>query len=101
MSSVQGAGIRHLLLFVGIAPFPFPSKCIFTVESDPQDTRKTRDYRANGSNLIVRASEFVEGLIRPWLIKTGIDTPNEHLHTLDIYPKDLKQSGFEHVQSKQ
>jgi len=51
----------------------------------------------NGSNVVVRISQNLEDLCRPWLIRRGADTPNERLHDCQTYVESLARAGFSHV----
>jgi SAM-dependent methyltransferase len=48
----------------------------------------------NGFNPIVRISELIENSVRSWLIRTGVDTPNETMHTPLTYLNTLRSEGF-------
>ena len=55
----------------------------------------------NGSNLVVRLSERIEDQVRTWLVLTGADTPNETMHDLVTYLRNLEAAGFRHIRSIQ
>ncbi len=48
----------------------------------------------NGSSLAVRGSKFVEDIARRWLVRTGVDTPNENTYTHEQYIEVLEKYGF-------
>jgi ubiquinone/menaquinone biosynthesis C-methylase UbiE len=51
----------------------------------------------NGFNPIVRISEMIENSVRSWLTRTGVDTPNETMHTPLTYSNILRLEGFSEV----
>ncbi len=48
----------------------------------------------NGSNLAVRLSNRLENWFKFWLVKLGADTPNETLHTHEIYTEVMERQGI-------
>jgi len=48
----------------------------------------------NGSNLAVRLSNRLENLVRGWLFRMGIDTPNEVNYRHNVYTETLGHQGF-------
>ncbi len=48
----------------------------------------------NGSSPAVRLSNALENLLQGWLVRLGVDTPNEALHNHRVYVKALEQSGI-------
>jgi glycosyltransferase involved in cell wall biosynthesis/ubiquinone/menaquinone biosynthesis C-methylase UbiE len=48
----------------------------------------------NGSNLAVRLSNRLENWFKFWLVKLGADTPNETLHTHEIYTGVMARQGI-------
>ena len=55
----------------------------------------------NGLNPVFRLSEKIENPLRFWLVKSGVDTPNEYLHDGRTYVSALLSCGFRNAQVRE